>query len=95
MQKLCLKIILPGEEGYKDRLHVAKLLPVEAHLQKRCQNYLKKIFKNPKHQLDNLVPYKAQALRQTRQAYSVHYRTSLYVRSHSSQPGFYILNKFL
>ena len=58
VQKLCLKIVVPGEKGYEDRLHVAKLTTVEAHMQKLCQNYLQKISKNPKHRLHNLISYK-------------------------------------
>ena len=58
VQKLCLEIIVPGEEGYEDHLRLAKLTTVETHMQKLCQNYLQKIFRNPKHRLHNLIPYK-------------------------------------
>jgi len=33
-----LKIIVPGEEGYEDRLHVAKVTTVEAHI---CKSFVK------------------------------------------------------
>ena len=75
VQRRCMKVILPDEESYAARLHTAGLPTLSEYLTAECKHYFSRVELDPLHRLYRLVPFNHRP--QSRQRYSVRYRTSL------------------